>query len=139
MLRTISSISFKKPSFSSSPKLPLPSIFTSISIGSSSMKNLLPGACWPYNRTIVTTDNIMKTINFPGDCMTLLKALAYNPVSPSIFVGSPFSRILAFCKVFDFLIPKLPNLEPIAGVNTNAYNIEPSKTINNVTIIGLKN
>ena len=81
----------------------------------------------------------MKTINFPGDSMTLLKALAYNPVSPSIFVGSPFSRILAFCKVFDFLIPKLPNLEPIAGVNTNAYNIDPSKTINNVTIIGLKN
>ena len=54
-------------------------------------------------------------------------------------MGSPCSRILAFSKVLDFLIPKLPNLDPIAGVKTNAYNTEPDKTINNVVIIGLKN
>ena len=47
--------------------------------------------------------------------------------------------MLAFCKVLDFLIPKLPNLDPIAGVNTKAYKIDPNNTINNVTIIGLKN
>ena len=58
---------------------------------------------------------------------------------PSILVGSPCSRMSAFCKVLDFLIPKLPNLDPIAGVNINAYRIDPNKTINNVVIIGLKN
>ena len=88
---------------------------------------------------MVTTVKTTKTINFPGDLITLLKVLAYNPVIPSISVGSPFSRMLAFCKVLDFLIPKLPNLDPNAGVNTSAYNIDPNKTINNVTIMGLKN
>ena len=139
ILKTIFSISFKKPSFSNSAKLPLPSILTSISIGSSSMKNLLPGACCPYNIKIVTTVNITKTMNFAGDRIIFVKAFAYNPVMPSISVGSPFSRTAAFSKVFDFLIPKLPNLDPIAGVKTRAYNIDPTKTINNVTIIGLKN
>ena len=71
--------------------------------------------------------------------MTLLKALAYKPVMPSISVGSPFSKTAAFSRVLDFLIPKLPNLDPIAGVKTSAYNIDPIKTTNNVTIIGLKN
>ena len=76
ILKTISSISFKKPSFSDSPKLPRPSILTSISIGSSSMKNLLPGACCPYNIKIVTTVKTTKTINFPGDAITFVRALA---------------------------------------------------------------
>ena len=88
---------------------------------------------------MVITDKTVKAINFPGDLITFFRALAYNPVRPSISVGSPFSRMLAFCRVLDFLIPKLPNLDPIAGVNTNAYNIDPNKTMNNVTIIGLKN
>ena len=76
ILKTISSISFKKPNFSDSPKLPRPSIFTSISIGSSSMKNLLPGACCAYNIKIVTTVKTTKTINFPGDAITLARTLA---------------------------------------------------------------
>ena len=68
----------------------------------------------------MTTVRSKKEITKPGLSNNLSKNLAYLPVKPSKVFGSPFSSRAEFWSVLKFLLPKLPKIEPIAGVKAKA-------------------
>ena len=62
----------------------------------------------------------MKVITFEGYSKILSKNLAYFPVKPSSDFGSPDSKTKEFSIDLLFLVPKFPNIDPMAGVKIKA-------------------